>query len=50
MMILSSLMGGQGGALGLVIGEIAVTAIQVRAILQLHRNKAPDSNVEEVPS
>jgi O-antigen/teichoic acid export membrane protein len=50
MMILSTLMGGQGGALGLVIGEIAVTAIQVRAILQLHRNKAPDSNVEEVPS
>jgi O-antigen/teichoic acid export membrane protein len=50
MMILSTLMGGQGGALGLVIGEIAVTAIQVRAILQLHRNKTPDSNVEEVSS
>jgi O-antigen/teichoic acid export membrane protein len=50
MIILSSLMGGQGGALGLVIGEIAVTVIQVRAILRLHQDKAPDNKVEEVPS
>jgi O-antigen/teichoic acid export membrane protein len=50
MIILSGLMGGPGGALGLAIGEIAVTAIQLRAVLQLLRDKAPEDRTEEVPS
>lgn len=50
MIVLSSLMGGAGGALGLAIGEIAVTAIQLRAVLQLLQDKAPEDRTEEVPS
>lgn len=50
MIILSGLMGGAGGALGLAIGEIAVTAIQLRAVLQLLQDKAPEDRTEEVPS
>lgn len=46
MIFLSMVMGGQGGALGLVIGEVAVTAIQARAILQLLRDRKPDDKVE----
>lgn len=50
MAILSSLMGVQGGALGLAIGEVAVTLIQLRAIVQLLGDKAPEDRNEEVPS
>lgn len=50
MAILSSLMGVQGGALGLAIGEVAVTAIQLRAIVQLLGHKTPEDRNEEVPS
>lgn len=50
MIILAHLMGGQGGALGLAIGEVAVTIIQLRAILGILRDKASDEKVEGVPS
>ncbi|WP_285240739.1 polysaccharide biosynthesis C-terminal domain-containing protein [Pseudarthrobacter sp. MEB009] len=46
MIILSGLMGGQGGALGLVIGEVAVTVIQLLAILRLVRGEAPTREVD----
>lgn len=46
MIVLAGLMGGQGGALGLAIGEILVTAIQFAAVLRLIRAKAPEDKVE----
>ncbi|UUL77758.1 polysaccharide biosynthesis C-terminal domain-containing protein [Pseudarthrobacter sp. Fe7] len=50
MVILAHLMGGQGGALGLVAGEIAVTAIQLRAIIRLMREPSPKDRTEDIPS
>ena len=50
MVILAHLLGGQGGALGLVAGEVAVTAIQLRAIIRLMREPSPKDRTEEIPS
>ncbi|MET1088092.1 MAG: hypothetical protein ABWY04_13380 [Arthrobacter sp.] len=46
MIILAGIMGGEGGALGLVIGEVAVTGIQLWSIFQLLRKPAPLGDVE----
>lgn len=50
MVILAHLMGGPGGALGLAVGEIAVTLIQLRAIMRLLRETSPKDRTEEIPS
>ena len=50
MVILAHLLGGQGGALGLVLGEVAVTAIQMRAIVSLLRDKTPEDKTEDISS
>lgn len=50
MVILAHLMGGPGGALGLVVGEVAVTVIQLRAIIRLLREPSPQDRTEEIPS
>lgn len=50
MIILSGLMGGAGGALGLVIGEVAVTLIQLRAIRRLATGTLPVTNDEGAAS
>lgn len=50
MIVLAGLMGGQGGALGLTIGELAVTIIQLRVVFRLARGAAPIRKGEGVPS
>lgn len=47
MVILAGLMGGQGGALGLALGEIVVTAIQMRVVMQLLKDPDTDSAAKQ---
>ncbi|MDQ0673458.1 O-antigen/teichoic acid export membrane protein [Pseudarthrobacter siccitolerans] len=50
MIILTGLFGGQGGALGLALGEIVVTAIQMRVVLHLLREPESDSASKQAAS
>ncbi len=50
MFILTAFMGGQGGALGLALGEIVVTAIQIRVILTLLKDPDVNSTAKTVTS
>ncbi|WP_457950670.1 lipopolysaccharide biosynthesis protein [Pseudarthrobacter sp. alpha12b] len=48
MIILAGLMGGPGGALGLALGEIVVTAIQMRIVLRMLRDPDVNSATKQV--
>ena len=50
MIILAGLMGGTGGALGLAVGEIVVTVIQMRVVLVLLRHPDSDNCSQRVAS
>lgn len=50
MFILASLMGGQGGALGLALGEVVVTAIQVFVVLRLLKDPEAKRAAKQVTS
>jgi O-antigen/teichoic acid export membrane protein len=50
MIILAGLMGEAGGALGLALGEIVVTVIQLRVVLRLLRQPDADNSSQQVAS